>query len=100
MPKANGYAKIAKRILILHSRANKLQADLLTLESLVSAEAQKLASGPAKKPGATKAARPKAADPKSARAKKPATAAKAARPATAAVAAKVAAKRPNGRAAK
>jgi len=98
MPKANGYAKIAKRILILHSRANKLQADLLTLESLVSAEAQKLASGPARKPAAAKAARSQSAEPRKASAKKPAAAAKTARPATVAV--KTGAKRQAGRAAK
>ncbi|MGO8695933.1 MAG: hypothetical protein ACLQMF_19900 [Rectinemataceae bacterium] len=57
MPKANGYAKIAKRILILHSRANKLQADLLALEALVSTEAKKVGTVPAnaKKPLTLKA---------------------------------------------
>ena len=56
MPKANGYAKIAKRILILHSRANKLQADLLA-PALVSTEAKKVGTVPAnaKKPLTLKA---------------------------------------------
>jgi hypothetical protein len=68
MPKANGYAKIAKRILILHSRANKLQADLLALEAVVSTEAKKVETG------ASKAKKPVAGTKKVAAAvKKPTT---------------------------
>jgi|GEM_PF-3479060 len=76
MPKSNGYGKIAKRILILHSRANKLQADLLALESLVSDEAKKAERGTAK--GKSPAAK---APKQAARGRKPALASKAAAPA-------------------
>jgi len=76
MPRtANPYTKVAKRIALLQTKANKLNAEIAALAEFVASESQKTTKPTTKKASATKAkktsVKPKTTPKKAPKAKSP-----------------------------